>query len=418
MSPLNTFLALGLLAVLAACDTATPTPIEDPTPIELSELQTQLIGQSNDFGVGLFAQVAAEDDGNLMLSPLSASVALTMLLNGTDGATYDQIRDMLGYGPAADLDAINAGYGDLRDQLLAADPSVQLAIANAVFYDRAYDASSPFKTPFLDAMRGPFEARVDALDFGDPSSVDIINEWASDNTNGRVPKVLERIDDHLVLFLLNALYFKGDWRTQFDADDTVTADFRLEDGRTVRVPTMSGDLPALLIHGDGYQAVELAYGSGNFSFVALLPSEGTLADFAADLDAGLWTDATTRLDASGRGPDEWGEVPVRMPKFKFSYEKMLNGPLQALGMEDAFVSGQADLSRMGDDPRLYVDFVKQNTFVEVNEEGTEAAAVTTAGVGTTSVPPSFVADRPFVFAIRERTTNTLLFIGQVADPRS
>ena len=411
MSPLNTFLALGLLTVLAACDTATPTPIEDPTPIELSELQTQLIGQSNDFGVGLFAQVAAEDDGNLMLSPLSASVALTMLLNGADGDTYDQIRDMLGYGPALDLDAINAGYGDLRDQLLAADPRVQLALANAAFYREEFTA----KAPFLDVLRGPFGARVDALDFSAPSSVDVINEWASDNTNGRVPKVLDKIEPGHVLFLLNALYFKGDWTAQFDRGDTAPADFRLEDGRTVRVPTMSGDLPAQLVFGDGYQAVELAYGSGNFSFVALLPNEGSLADFAADLDAGLWTDATTRLDAAGRGPDEWRSVPVRLPRFTFSYEKTLNDPLKALGMEDAFVPGLADLSRISDG-RLSVDFVKQNTFVEVNEEGTEAAAVTTIGIELTSVPPSFVADRPFVFAIRERTTNTLLFIGQVADP--
>lgn len=417
MPVLQSLPALGLLVALAACDTAAP-PVDDPTPIELSELQTALVVQSNAFGVGLFAEVAAEDEGNLMLSPLSASVVLTMLLNGADGETYSQIRDVLGYGPGTDLGAINAGYGDLRDQLLAADPDVQLALANAVFYDRAYDAAFPFKTPFLDAMRGPFDARVDALDFGDPGSVDVVNGWASDNTDGRVPTVLDEINPDLVLFLLNALYFKGDWTRPFDPDRTAPADFRLASGETVQVPTMSGDLPALLVQGDGYQAAELAYGRGNFSMLLLMPDEGPLADFAADLGAGLWTDATTRLDTAGRGgPDGWGEILVRLPTFTFEYEKELNGPLKALGMEDAFVRGVADLSRMGDDPRLYVDFVKQNTFVEVNEEGTEAAAVTTGGVGVTSLPPSFVADRPFVFAIRERTTNTLLFIGQLADPR-
>ena len=400
-----------LLALVAGCDTAGPDAPADPTPIELSPLAADLVGQSNAFGTGLFAEVAAEEEGNLMLSPLSASVALTMLLNGADGETYDQIHEMLGYGPALDLDAVNGAYGSLRDALLTADPEVQLALANAVFYDR--NRAALFKAPFLDAMRGPFGARVGALDFGAPSALDVINGWAGENTNGRIPKVLNEIDPDLVLFLLNALYFKGDWTTQFDKAKTAPGDFRLADGRTVEVPMMTGEVPARLVWGEGYQAVELPYGRRNFSLVALLPEDPDtpLSDFAAGLADGLWADATARLDEA----DTWGDVLVRLPRFSFSYEKKLNGPLQALGMRDAFEPGLADLSRMSD-AGLYVSFVKQNTFVDVNEEGTEAAAVTTVGVEAVSLGPYFSADRPFVFAIRERTTNTLLFIGQVADP--
>ena len=408
----SSLLLLAALAV-AGCDAGGPSD-EAPTAIDLTAEARQVVAQSNVFGVGLFAQVAAQDDGNLMLAPLSASAALTMLLNGADGETHVQIRDVLGYAPDQGLDAINEAYGSLLDQLLAADPDVQLALANAVFVNRDYAAGSPFKAPFLDALAGPFDARIEALDFLAPASVGVINQWASDNTAGRVPTVLQEIPQEAVLYLLNALYFRGDWTTPFDADVTAPRDFRLADGQTVQTPTMAASVPALVVGGDGYSALELPYGRRNFSMVVVLPTDDrTLAALAADLAAGLWTDATTRLDARA----DWADTDVRLPRFAFSTSELLNDALQTLGMTDAF-SDAADLSRMNDDPRLLVSRVKQDTFVAVDEQGTEAAAVTTVEVGATSAPPSFVADRPFVFAIRERTTNTLLFIGQVADPRS
>ena len=403
------------LGALAACDASGPDAIPDPTPIALTPLAKDLVGQSNGFGVDLFAETAAEDDRTLMLSPLSASVALTMLLNGTDGETYDQIRALLGYDADADLDAINAGYRSLTDQLLAADPKVELALANAVFTRQGV----PFKAPFLNAMRDGFDARVDALDFGAPSALSTINGWASENTNGRIPTVLSELDPDLVMVLMNALYFKGDWTDQFEARQTGPADFHLANGQTVQVPTMRDEIPARMASGERYVALELPYGRRNFSMVVFLPlgqESGTLADLAGVLRDGGWADATAHLDAQ----TGWPETLVHLPKFSFSTDKLLNDQLQALGMTDAF-SRDADLSRMSDDPRLLVSFVKQNTFVEVNEEGTEAAAVTTIGVTPTSAgsgPPAFIVDRSFVFAIRERTTNTLLFIGQVADPRS
>ena len=402
-------LALLLAAALAGCDVfgSDPAPAE-PLPIVLSAADEAVVGQSNAFGVNLFARVAAADDRNLMLSPLSASGALTMLLNGADGETFAQIRDVLGYGPALDLAAINASHRSVRDQLLAADPAVELALANAAFYRQSF----PFKPPFLAAMRDEFDATVEGLAFDD-ASLGVINQWASRHTNGRVLKVLDRIESDEILFLLDALYFKGEWSTAFERSETAPGDFRLADGGTVRVPMMSErDLPARLVYGDGYAAVELPYGRRNFSMVVLTPDEGGVADLAARLAAGLWDDATTRLDAQ----PEWSDVAVALPRFTFSYETELNDPLRALGMVDAFSARTANLMRMSDDPRLQVGFVKQNTFVEVNEEGTEAAAVTTVSVEVTSAGPEFRADRPFVFAIRERTTNTLLFIGQVTDP--
>lgn len=398
--------ALFLLLVLsvAGCDIAGQDAEPTPTAISLTASDRAVLRQSNDFGVRLFARTAAETEGNLMLSPLSASTALTMLLNGADGETYAQIHDMLGYTPGQDLAAVNESYRSLRTQLLAADQDVTLALANAVFHRQGF----VLKTPFLATMRETFDASVQGLDFANPAAAVAINRWASDHTNGRVPRVIDEIEANTVLYLMDALYFKGEWSAPFDPTATRPAGFQLAGGTTVQVPMMNGRVPGHTAEGDGYTAVELPYGRRNFSLVALMPDDGSLGDFAARLEAGLWTDATTRLDAQS----EWTDVDVQLPRFRFSYEKTLNDQLEALGMVDAFHN--ADLSRMSD-AGLSVSYVQQNTFVEVNEQGTEAAAVTTVAVEV-MLGPHFFATRPFVFAIRERTTGALLFIGQVANP--
>ena len=414
-------LVLLLAALLAGCDILGSDSGEpEPKTITLSAETRTAVRQSNAFGVSLYARVAADEPGNLMLSPLSASIALTMLLNGSDGNTYTQIRDMLGYAPGQDLAAINAGYQSLRTQLLAADPEVRFSLANAVFHSERF----VFKAPFLTTLETAFDARVQGLNFADPASAGIVNQWASDNTNGRIPRVVEdEIPANTVMFLMNALYFKGDWSEPFDVAVTAPRAFRLAGGETVQVPTMTGSVPARTVRGDGYTALELPYGRRNFSMVVLMPDSlprpgRSLAGFAAQLDAGLWTDATTRLDANvwtsapAGAQGEWPLTTVSLPRFSFSYQKELSDQLQALGMVDAF--GAANLSRMSDGG-LSVTGVQQNTFVAVNEEGTEAAAVTNVTIGVSSLP-GFSADRPFVFAIRERTTNTLVFIGQVANP--
>ncbi len=407
---LSRFPLLLVLFALAACDTARPSAQTDPTPLDLSPLAVELIEQNTDFGLGLFAETGAE--GNVMLSPLSASILLTMLLNGTDGETYAQIHEMLGYADGQDLDAVNEAYQSLRTQLLAADPAVDLALANAVFTDARFTAGVPFKVPFLSRMTTAFDALVQDLDFAAPSTLDAVNGWASENTNGRVPKVLDEIDPDLMMLLMNAVYFNGEWSTRFDPARTADAGFELADGTTVQVPMMTGEVRGRAVLGDGYHAAELPYGRGNFSMVAIVP-RAPLAELAGRLRDGLWDEVTRQFDAAGDGV----EVSVRLPRFEFSSDELLNDQLQALGMTDAFDAGRADLTRMHDDPRLEVSFVKQNTFVSVDERGTEAAAVTTGGVRAVSLGPHLFADRPFVFAIRERTSGALLFIGQVADPR-
>ena len=381
--------------------------IPDPVRIELTPQAVELIALGNNFGIDLFTRTADGEPGNLMLSPLSANVALSMLLNGTDGETQSQIRQMLGYPAGMSFEEINESYRSLVTQLLKADKKVELAIANAIFYRNHF----PFKTPFLNTMARDFDATVEGLDFDSPSAVARINRWASDNTNKKIPKVMDAIHPDMVMFIMNALYFKGDWTSQFKKSDTSKQPFRLDDGSTVQVDMMKGKVGVIRHYHNDYSVVELPYGRRNFSMVIIVP-KGSLGAFYGDFTPDVWSSITASLDSHG----EWFETDVYMPKFSFEYEKVLNDQLKAMGMTDAFDANSADLSGISD-ADLFVSFVKQNTFIDVNEEGTEAAAVTTIGIEVTSArPQAFNVDKPFIFAIRERTTNTLLFMGGVMNP--
>ena len=408
MKRLSIALGTALLVLgFASCDKGQPRPEPRPTPIELTAAARQMIVNSNDFGIQLFSGVAREEQeaDNLMLSPLSASIALTMLLNGCAGDTYEQIHQMLGYPAGLSLDEVNAAQRSLVAQLLEADDQVDLGIANALFYRLGFEA----KPAYLDAMRQAFGARIEGLDFSAPSALSYINQWASDATKGRIPEVLDEIHPQTVLFLMNALYFKGEWTHQFDKAHTSPRPFQLGDGSTAQVPTMEGKVKGLSAYGPGYAALELPYGHRNFSMVIVVPEQG-MAGFYAEFTPEKWRAITSSLDAQ----NDWQEMQVSLPKFKFDYERKLNDDLMALGMTDAF-DARADLSGISDSG-LFVSQVKQNTFVEVNEEGTEAAAVTVVDIRETALN-MFQANQPFIFAIRERTTNTLLFIGAVNDPR-
>jgi len=394
-----------------SCTKDNPNQEPDLTPksLELNANALEVITNGNEFGVELFTKVALEENKNLMLSPLSASTALTMLLNGCGGNTYDQLKKTLRYPEDMSISEINEVYKSLVTQLLQVDPKVKLALANAIFYRESFSV----KAPFLNMMSSDFEAQTEGLDFALPSALITINKWAYDNTNGKIPKVLDEISPDAVMFLMNALYFKGDWSYQFDKSLTSNRPFYMAEGNSVNVSTMNGEVGSKVASGINYKAIELPYGRTNFTMVVIVPNE-TLANFNTPFTAEMWNTITSTLDEQ----EEYGEMIVYMPKFKFSYEKQLNDQLQSMGMIDAFNPGLANLSGISD-ASIFVSFVKQNTFVEVDEKGTEAAAVTTIGVELSSAPPQprqFIIDKPFIFAIRERTTNALLFIGQIVNP--
>jgi len=312
---------------------------------------------------------------------------------------------MLGYEGMTQGE-VNQAYISLINQLLSVDPKVQLAIANAVFYRQNFDV----KQPFLDTMQTAFDSEIAALDFSQPSALSTINGWASDNTNGKIPKVLDEISGNAVMFLMNTLYFKGIWTDEFDPDLTQEDIFHLADGSITNVQMMHSSIQSATYGTNDFAAIELTFGQANFSMLIMLPNN-TLSEFIADFTEADWMEMTTWFDQNLG----ISEREVALPKFKFSYQKQLNDQLAALGMVDAFSPELADLSGISD-ADIYVDFVKQNTFIEVNEEGSEAAAVTTIGIVETSMPEAFIINRPFAFVIRERTTNTMLFIGKVESP--
>jgi len=398
-------LAIVLFFAAVSCKKESQEGPKQPKPIDLPAKSNDVISKSNSFGIDLFRVTAMEAETNMMLSPLSASTALTMLLNGCNGQTYDQIRDMMGY-EGLSMDEINATYQSLVTQLLAIDPEIELALANAVWYRQDFQV----KPPFLEAMNASFDAEIAALDFFSPSALETINGWASDHTKGKIDEVLKEISPDAVMFLMNALYFKGTWTYQFKKDQTADAPFYLENGSTVNVNMMKSLIPVKIYPQGTATAVELPYGQQNFSMIIIVPNN-SLQDYLAGFDSDSWTEIISGIDAI----TEPVQTEMQMPKFKFEYEKYLNDQLQALGMIDAFGPYVADLSGISD-ASIFVSFVKQNTFVDVNEEGTEAAAVTTIGIEYTSMPGSLIVDKPFIFAIRERLTNTLLFIGKVDEP--
>ena len=406
---ITAFAYLALAGIYVACEKQPDEPDLTPKILTLTEAAPAAIHSSNEFGIELFTRVTEKDNRNLMLSPLSASTALTMLLNGCSGDTYTQLQGTLKYPSEMTISDINEAYKSLVGQLLNADPKVKLALANAIFYRNSFSV----KPPFLATMDNDYQATVGGLDFNAPSALTTINKWASDNTAGKIPKVIDEISAETVMFIMNALYFKGDWSYQFDKSATQGRPFYPDGGSETTVNTMRSEVGAKVVYGNNYKAAEMPYGRTNFTMIVIVPT-GTLKAFYPSFTATEWNTITSGFDNN----EEFGKRIVQMPKFRFSYETLLNDQLKAMGMIDAFIPDQADLSGISDES-IFVSFVKQNTFVDVDEEGTEAAAVTTIGIELTSIPAQpevFVIDKPFVFAIRERTTNTLLFIGQVPNP--
>ena len=403
------WLTMAAALSFSACGSPTepgpPTPIESlPRPLTASE--ETLIARSNGFGHRLLAEVVASDGRpNIFLSPLSASMALGMTLNGAVDDTFLAMRSTLGF-ETLDQEQINESYRGLLDLLSDLDPQVTFEIANAIWANRDYT----FHQSFFDAVRTAFDARVESADFGDATTLDDINGWVAEQTNGKITEILEQLDPVLVMLLLNAMYFDGSWTSRFDPDDTGPAPFTRPDGSEVTVDMMSQvDGEFALGGGVGFRAIELPYGGGAFTMVVLLPDDGDARGLARTMDEARWDDLTASLFE--------GRVSrLSMPKLALTYDTFLNQPLSDMGMEVAFIPA-ADFSGMspGGD-QFCIDFVRQKTFLEVDERGTRAAAVTVVGIGPTSAPPSFVVDRPFLFAIRERLSGTILFSGVVEDP--
>ena len=400
--------SLGTLALLAAgCEEPVTGPSADVNeiaqlPRSLSAAEVEIITASNRFAFGLLAQ-ANRPNENLFLSPLSASMALGMTMNGAAGKTWSQMRDVLGFGSLTE-EEINASYESLLDLLIGLDPTVETATGNSVWTRQGF----PVHSDFLDAVDETFDAEVAELDFARPSASERINAWVQAATHGRIENIVPAvIPDIVVMYLINAIYFKGPWTFPFDRSDTRTEPFHLDDGSTRTVPLMTirRDLPYQ--ENSRFQAVDLPYGGRAFSMTVLLPRQGvSVDDLVASLDAVKWEDIA--------GSFQETDLQLLLPRFRMAYERTLNDDLAALGMVDAF-DRRADFTRLSPVGGLWISEVKQKSWVDVNEEGTEAAAATVVAMAESSVPV-VRADRPFLFFIRERLSGTILFVGKLTRP--
>ncbi len=374
-------------------------------------MNTGIADSSNAFGLDMFQQLRRQAaNKNVFFSPLSVSLALAMTYNGAAGETKNAMARALKLGKM-DLAELNRSSAELLNALKSADPKIEMAIANSLWGR----SGVRFNDAFLARNREFYGAEISTLDFNSPQSVDAINRWVETSTKGKINRIIDQIDPQEVMFLINAVYFKGQWQKKFDKVQTKTQAFHLSGGQRKQVPMMSQSGNYLYHRGDKFQAVTLPYGDGGVSLYLFLPDQGSsLDDFLKSLSYQKWEEWTSRFD------DTPGEV--KLPRFKIEYENTLNDALKALGMAVAFNANEADFSGMRKERDLFITEVKHKAIVEVNEEGSEASAATSVGIGVTSVRPTpqpftFIADRPFLMAIRDSKTGAILFMGAVMEPK-
>lgn len=399
-------LVAGMISGCSDSPTSPTAKEIDALPRALTSAEQEISSAGNAFSFSLFRQInEAQRDANVFISPLSASMALGMTMNGAAGATYDAMRGTLGFGSAAQQD-INSGYKGLIALLQGLDAATDFRIANSIWYRNGF----PFEQLFLSESEDYFDAEVAGLDFGNPASLTTINDWVDRSTNGKIDKIIEEIDPRDVMFLINAIYFKGNWHQRFDRAATRDAPFHAAGGSSRSVPLMHQQTTLRYLATPEFQAVDLLYGNTAFAMTVLLPRTGMdVNGLVASMSETKWSEWTERFQEI--------EAELFLPKFKLEYERTMNDDLKALGMGIAF-GGGADFTRMSPRGReLFISYVKQKTYVDVYEEGTEAAAVTVVGVRQVSMPsiPTIRVDRPFVFAIRERFSGTILFIGKIVE---
>ena len=379
-----------------------------PVPIDLNSTQAHLVESGNSFAFDIFRKVVegADKSENIIISPLSISYALSMTLNGANGATRDAMLDALRINDITP-EEINSSYKDLTDALLTIDKRVLMSIANSVWTENDFKV----KDSFIDILTRYYDAESEGFDINDESAPGKINAWIEDKTNGLIKDMVEKLNDNTVMLLINAVYFKGKWQSQFDKDKTVQSLFYKPDGTEITVPMMKQQEDFKVYSGNGFSMAEFAYGQGNFVMDIILPDD---KDGIASLLPQI-TDPAFKTWANGLYKRE---LNLSMPRYKFGFKKQLKDILTGMGMGIAFTDG-ADFTNIAETPPLLINDVTHQAFIETNEEGTEAAAATIVDIGLTSMPPEplvFNLDHAFLFIIRETTTNSIIFMGRVSDP--
>lgn len=402
----NCGLLLCLCIGLLQCGTRS-APTNHRVSRDLTAAEKSIVDSDNRFGLKLFSQIIEEEkDKNVFISPLSVSMALGMTYNGANGETQEAMQKTLELDGLT-LQEVNESYKSLIELLTGLDPKVRFQIANSIWYRQELS----FEKEFIDLNKTYFNAEVKGLNFSDPNAAKTINGWVDENTNGKIKEIVDDpIDPLLVMFLINAIYFKGTWTYEFDKNLTKDDWFVLPDGSKKACKMMEQEGEFRYFQAADFQAIDLPYGDGDFSMTIFLPCPGK------DIDSLI-------MEFDQKNWDLWmgsffnQKLTLQFPKFVLAYELLLKDVLKKLGMAVAFDPDRADFTKMYKGPEsLFISKVKHKTFVDVNEEGTEAAAVTSVEIGITSVGNFMRVDRPFVFAIRENKSQTILFMGKIVEP--
>lgn len=403
-------LAVSMTACGSKEKTQTAISLEDRDKLA-AEADLPIIQASNNFGLHLHQQLLKEKPGqNVFLSPLSITTALAMVYNGSGGETKAELERVLGWNNQS-VDQINEGYRELLRLLSQPGEGITLQLADSVWHNEKVTVNPNFSSIIKDS----YNAEIKPIDTDTPEkSAKQINTWIADHTEGMIDKLIEpnSIDSSLIMILLNAVYFNGTWKDQFDASLTKDKSFQLADGSDLKIPFMNRTGQYAYTKNNDYEAIRIPYGRGQMSMVVFLPSAGSSLQTFQEK---LWNGKVGLLE-------QWKKSygSIQLPKFSISYSATLNESLQALGMKQSF-SDAADFSGLSNVPNVRISEIKHKSKIEVSEEGTKAAAVTSVETVATSAevplePFDMIVNRPFFFAIVDEQSDAVLFTGSIYNP--
>jgi serpin B len=408
-----TFLILSVAISSCEKNSTKNQPVDPGDPVNISTeiFQKEVIDSANRFAFDLFRPILADakDVGNIMISPFSITSALSMTLNGAAGETYEAMLKALRL-EGKTLEQINDTYFKLMTEMVPVDEQVVLEIANSVWVEKRLDV----KQKFINDLQTWYKAEARGIDIKDPNAVDIVNGWIEEKTHNKIIDMLDYLDPDLAMLLINAVYFNGKWRYQFDKATTKEEPFYLIPSSSKNVPMMHQEENLKAAKVENLTLVDIPYGQGNYSMLVALPDENvSTLDITDALTPSQWNEWADLLSNNTR------KVEISMPRFRYSYKRLLKADLIGLGMGIAF-SDWADFKNISDQ-ELKISRVIHQSFIETNEEGTEAAAATVVEIvfKTSEVQPPVLKidiNRPFLYFIHETSTGTILFMGKVGDP--
>ena len=399
--------------------------LSEPIPINLTTEQRTFAYDNNQFALNFLNTVNETDRSgkSFIYSPLSITYILGMVNDAATGLTEKELEETLGFNEGG-IQAVNDYCKKLIDGLPKVDDKVTLNIANAIFLNKDWT----LKQQFTQDMQTYYDAKAEALDFKAPETLDHINGWCNEKTNGMIPTILDEIDPLIMSYLLNAIYFKADWASKFDPQNTKDETFTTENGNSsTKIPMMHQNVLIKYMKNNTYSAIEMPYGNGLWNMVVMMPEEGKNTDDIINhlkmfgVYPMLYDDIDGSLDTWVFGPYE---VDLKLPRYETSsdtddLEDGLIGLMKKMGINRAFEDGLAEIPNMCELP-VYIEIMRQKAKIKVNEEGSEAAAVTVVGVANKSMgsetmeypKATFHANRPFVYVIRENSSGVILFVGK------